>query len=405
MATGVVALVAYAASEDPWPWLYALGAVVVLTVLGVRKRIGPLRTAAVGLVVADVIWLAAVPWWGWLLAAGLLGAAVVAGLVAVRRIRPRSWYAGTALAAAGAMVLAGGVGWIADATARAEREAQWAEQQHEENLSRILPTSPEEALRTLHAMVAQNVPDHVCGLLDDAVQLQFARDYSAATCPAAVAKLHAQVLDVPAYATVRVPDSEQGLEGDTSAWINGCAVEFGTDLFGSMAGGSDPGPRLGWLHLHRIRPPRGGMLIDRYVPCPPDSGPRTGPLPTDPRDVPHVLIDALTASNATDAACRIFSPAGAGQFADANAAPDCPAAVMAFRARITDPNRYQRSLGGESVSAPAADGSVEVDACGLHWSTLTAEGRQPPPGPQPGRLTVAPPPGLSGYWIAGYQRC
>lgn len=296
-------------------------------------------------------------------------------------------------------------GWIADATSRAEREAQWAAQQHEENLSRILPTSPEEALRTLHAMVAQNVPDHVCGLLDDTVQPAFAQAYGAAACPEAVAQLHAQVLDVPAYATVNVPDGEQGLEGDTSGWINGCAVEFGTDLFGSMAGGSDPGPRLGWLHLHRIRPPRGGMLIDRYVPCPPDSGPRTGPLPTDPRDVPHVLIDALTASNATEAACRLFSPEGAKAFAEAYSAPDCAAAVTAIRARILDPDRYEQPLGGETASTPDADGVVEVDACSLRWTTLTAEGRQPPPGPQPGRLTVAPPPGQDGYWITGYRLC
>ncbi|WP_157358730.1 hypothetical protein [Amycolatopsis sp. ATCC 39116] len=400
-----VALVAYVASGDPWPWVYALGVVLVLAVLGARKRLGPVRTAAVGVAVADVLWLSAVPWWGWLLAVGILGLVAVAGLVAVRRLPAGGWQAITAGAVAGAMVVAGGVGWIVDARARAAQEALWAAQQHQENLSRILPTTPEEALRTLHSMIAQNRPDRACGLFDIAVQAQVARDYGAPTCEAALAGLRGQVLDGPAYADVRVPEGEQGLEGDVGGWVNGCAVSFEGGWIEGTTGGSDPGPRLGQLHLHRVRPPSGGMIIDWYTPCPPEPGPRTGPLPTDPGDVADVLVDELAGTGDPATVCRLFSPEGAGEFAEVYATPDCPAAVTAFRARIVDRDRYRRVLGGAKASPAATDGSVAVDACSLRWSMLIADGPQPPPGPQLGRLTVAAPPGQTGYWITGYQVC
>src|SRR5690606_25168357 len=60
-----VALVAQAASGDWTPWLWGVGALFVVVLLGARQRWGATVTATVALVVADLVWLLAMPWWGW----------------------------------------------------------------------------------------------------------------------------------------------------------------------------------------------------------------------------------------------------------------------------------------------------------------------------------------------------
>lgn len=77
VATGA-ALVAHAVSGDWTPWLWGAGALFLLVLLGGRHRWGSVPTLTVAVAVADVVWLLAMPWWGYvfLLSAGLIGTVV-----------------------------------------------------------------------------------------------------------------------------------------------------------------------------------------------------------------------------------------------------------------------------------------------------------------------------------------
>ncbi|ONF73950.1 hypothetical protein AVR91_0204265 [Amycolatopsis keratiniphila subsp. keratiniphila] len=299
-----------------------------------------------------------------------------------------------------------------------------AEQQHQENLARIMPNTPQEMLRSIHDLLAEKDPARACLLFEDPLRPQFGAAFGEPTCEAAMFKLAAQIKEPNKYVEFNVNwQKDVRLEGDTGAFIDGCAVTFGGGLLDPENGGGDPGPKIGKLHMKRIL--KRGLVVDGFTPCntaagpggtptpgapPPSAAPPTttgpGPLPTSPRAPAGVLVGYLAKGNDAGA-CRLFSDSGKAAFAKAQGVADCPAAVAAFRTKITDPDRYGKPIGGDSdaTARKGSYGTHDVDACKLNWSNYTVDGEMPPPGPQLGRMVVEHPPGNDGYWITGFSNC
>lgn len=254
----VVAVVAFWASGAPWPWLYAVGVVVLLALVGVRRRVGPVHTAAAGLVVADVVWLAAVPWWGWCLAVGFTAGVTIGGLTAADRLR--TWQTAVAAGLAVAMVVVGGIGWAVDAAGQSAREARDRAQAHEDAVARILPHGPGAMVAFLVRQVAERTPEsaaNFCFVFTAPAARQFAASFRVPDCPAAVAVLAGQVRDPVGYQDAAwLPGSAVTYAGQT-VLVDVCHLDVGVDA---------PGPAvLGHLTLVPYR--GGGDQVTAYTGC------------------------------------------------------------------------------------------------------------------------------------------
>ena len=131
-----------------------------------------------------------------------------------------------------------------------------------------LSPSPQQAVIALYKMVAQGGANEACTLVfDQQGGLQFAQDFGASTCQAAVTSLYAQVskdaMDRNAYAAPKVTDDAITMNG-TSATVSSCKL----NLIG--------GPPLGKLLLTENG---GGWVISGHdtETCPPKASTSTTP--------------------------------------------------------------------------------------------------------------------------------
>lgn len=264
LITGVVALVAYQVSGDPWPWLYCLGALVILLLLGVPRKYGPARALAGGLAVADVVWIAATPWWGWALFAGTLLFLAGTGLLIQRRaLAPRGWQVITALVAGMALIGTGTAAWRGHVVAEHARYAHQQAQAHEDAVSRMLPTTPAGMINYLVRWIAiyPTYPDagpNFCFPWTPTAAAAFAAALHVPDCQAGVATLARQVRDPGAYQNNLWlnASASQYLDKDTIL-VDACHLEVGS---------GDPGPAaLGDFTLQQYR--GGGNKITAYSPC------------------------------------------------------------------------------------------------------------------------------------------
>lgn len=281
---------------------------------------------------------------------------------------------------------------------RAEEKA--AADLHEESLSKILPDSPRTVLRAMQSALTQHTPDQACMLMDESVRPTFAQAHGEPTCEAAMNKLAAQVTDPNEYVEFSIDNNNQleWSDGRTqTAFINGCEVTFGGPFNPEIG---DPGPRLGQLHMRRIL--NRGLLVDGYTPCPPQSGKKAPTLPGNPWSISDMLVGYL--ANGNPLACRLFSDSGQAEFAAANRTANCPDAVAAFRAKVTDPKQYEQPIGGSWVGpydTTNPNAAVPVYACQLVWSSKNEH-----PGPaQVGNMEVARAQPGAGYWITHFRPC
>jgi hypothetical protein len=114
------------------------------------------------------------------------------------------------------------------------------------NTNVLLPTNPYETVRSVYQRIAEDVPDVACGQFTDEAAQQFATDFGAADCPAAVAQLNTQVDKSPggknAYA-------EPDFHGKMQEFAN---PDVTTIQISSCDLGVNAGPRLGLFTLSRI---------------------------------------------------------------------------------------------------------------------------------------------------------
>jgi hypothetical protein len=318
-------------------------------------------------------------------------------------------------AVGGILCLAAGGGLfsehVASVSAQNVTAGQQREQQHQQNLAGILPDTPQKVLRSIHTALAEHDTVRACSAFEQSLRTAVGRALGAASCESGMANLAIQVKDPNSYVEFNVNQQRDVvIEGDTGAWIDGCAVTFGGGLLGSPVSG-DPGPKVGKLHMTRIL--QRGLVVDGFTPCPkpPASGPGAPstdagsvPLPTSPREPVDTLLTYL--ANGDTSGCALFSDAGKAAFAKVQGAGDCPAAVTAFHGKIADPSRYAKPIGGDVTADQKGGGRFDLDACALVWAGYTVDGELPPPGPQLGRLTIDHPPGNgNAYWITSFAHC
>jgi hypothetical protein len=295
-----------------------------------------------------------------------------------------------------ALCLVAAIGISVDQLEQIRAEQRWSEQEDELERSRMLPNTPQEMLRSLHDGIAQN-NTRACGsLMEESARARFAHAHGEPTCEAAITKLSQQVTDTGDYVRFTIDERYVRQEVATGgAFIDGCQVQFG-GLFNP----TDPGPRLGQFHGHRVIA-GGGLLIDGYTPCPPRSNVLAA-LPSSPTGVGNVLVGYLAYGN--DIVCQLFSDSAEAEFAAALNAEDCPEAVARFHSRVTDPDQYARPLGGIWTGPhDLRDDTdpVPVNVCELVWPPNVNR-----PGPaQVGTLEVTQARSGAGYQITQFRPC
>jgi hypothetical protein len=108
----------------------------------------------------------------------------------------------------------------------------------------ILKDDPYDAVRQVYQRVADNTPAFACGVFTDEAAQQFAEHFNAADCPAAVAKLNAEVDTAPGSKNAYAEPDFQGKLGqkpnESPITISSCEL------------GVSAGPRLGVFTVSRV---------------------------------------------------------------------------------------------------------------------------------------------------------
>ncbi|HEY3480502.1 MAG TPA: hypothetical protein VGL02_16520 [Streptomyces sp.] len=226
---GIAAVALWQLLGTVWPWLLALGVLMLAAMIGLRRP----GALAAGLTAADVWWLTSVPPWGWAFTAGVT--ALAAGLwwtwtwrrkgpappagpepelspaaragpdaaVPLNRaaaspipglgIAVRRWHAAIALAVGAGLLVAGILGWRADAEAAAAQRQAELDAAHHEAFSRILPRTGADLVHYLVAAIAGRRPENACFAFLPQAGRDFAAAFGAGSCEAALDRLSRQL--------------------------------------------------------------------------------------------------------------------------------------------------------------------------------------------------------------------
>ncbi|RSM35074.1 hypothetical protein DMA12_45680 [Amycolatopsis balhimycina DSM 5908] len=308
IAAGGLALMLWTLLDSAWPWVLALGVLLLAALVGVRRPGAP----AAGLVAADVWWLLSVPWWGWCLVVGVVLVAVAAwwalALYRVRLVgravagrspaqplvhvpaagpaeqtapiprisarpglpgwrgRPvRRWHP-IAAAAAGVLVLTVGiVGQQLAAAELADRRQAELDQAHQEAFSRIMPHSAASFVQAMIKSIAERQPAVACAILTPPARRDFAAAHGADACEHAVDALSRQVPngDGVAYenaALLPLPGSATEY-GPAGKWlrVDACALSIDPPTAGPTS--------LGIFQLELTAGGGGGYQATGYTRC------------------------------------------------------------------------------------------------------------------------------------------
>ncbi|UKD50911.1 hypothetical protein L3Q65_01040 (plasmid) [Amycolatopsis sp. FU40] len=288
---GIAAVALWQLVGTVWPWLLALGVLMLAAMIGLRRP----GALAAGLAAADAWWLASVPLWAWVFVAGVAAAATgvwwawtwwrkrpdptarqeAERLPAVRSepsvaatdhacpdaavpprraaalpvpglgVAVRRWHAAIAIAAGAGLIAAGILGWRADtATAAAQRQAE-LDAAHHEAFSRILPRTGADLVHYLVAAIAGRRPEKACFAFVPEAGRDFAAAFGAESCEAAIDRLSRQLPVAPhagiayenATGAMVLPGAATTDLGGGRKIVDACAVNVsppgaGPDRFG-----------------------------------------------------------------------------------------------------------------------------------------------------------------------------
>jgi hypothetical protein len=133
-------------------------------------------------------------------------------------------------------------------------------------------------------------------------------------------------------------------------------------------------------------------------------------LPGNPPDVAGAFVDLLAQGGpfAAQQACLLFSSKATTQFAAAQHAPSCIAAMDQLHGLVTDPADYANNLTVPDTAWTQLGTTATVNGCALDWSgplsDLTSNTRRLAPGPLPGMWTLTQLDG-EGWQITRYEPC
>ncbi|WP_410597856.1 hypothetical protein [Amycolatopsis sp. lyj-23] len=255
-----------------WRWfptvIWAVIPTLVVVLPGVRRLIDESWGLVVGLLVAAFALTASVP--GELVAVAW-GAAIaaVAGLMLVKGgFGWRKWVPIAALSVAGVLVVTGGIVWIVNAKDRAAEAQRQAQLAHEDNVSKLLPTSPRSAVIGLvEAVAVEAKAERACFTFSPTAAAEFAVAHQAADCLGALAKLRKDVRNFDDYVNqVSIPTQDEEKNPPPAGAprrLDACHLEFSNFI----SGGDDrAGPQIGLLTFQQQH--GNGYLITEYRPCP-----------------------------------------------------------------------------------------------------------------------------------------
>lgn len=269
LGAAVLALLAFWWSDwDWWPGVVWAGVPMLLVMLpGIRKLVDEEWGLLAGLLLFALQLLPQLD--GAQVAMAWGAAALVVAAATFRRGR-HGWRAWAPWVAAGLALVTFGIGFAVWWSGQAERDADQARQAqeaHRYNVSKLLPTSPREAVFALVEGVAQTErADRVCTVFSPVAAASFAVAHRAADCEGALAVLRAQIKDWSAYVNqLWIPTQEQEKNPPKAGMprqLDACHLEFGNVLAGDHP---DAGPQLGVLTFEQQY--GNGWLIIAYEPC------------------------------------------------------------------------------------------------------------------------------------------
>lgn len=131
-------------------------------------------------------------------------------------------------------------------------------------------------------------------------------------------------------------------------------------------------------------------------------------LPANPPDVAGSFVDLLAEGGpvAAQESCLLFDSMAAAQFAAAQHAATCIAAMGQLRGLVSDPARYANDLTVPETAWTQLGTTATLNGCALDWSGLLSDASDTdsPPGPLPGLWTLSQLDG-EGWQITRYQPC
>jgi hypothetical protein len=132
-------------------------------------------------------------------------------------------------------------------------------------------------------------------------------------------------------------------------------------------------------------------------------------LPANPPDVAGAFVDLLAQGGpfAAQQGCLLFDNTAAAQFAAAQHAPTCIAAMTQLHALVSDPATYANNLTVPSTAWTQFGTTATLNGCTLDWSSPlddTPDTDSTAPGPLPGMWTLSQLDG-EGWQITRYQSC
>lgn len=129
-------------------------------------------------------------------------------------------------------------------------------------------------------------------------------------------------------------------------------------------------------------------------------------LPATPPDVVAALVNLVGEGGpyAAQAGCLLFNQQAAAQFAAAQRAPTCLAAMLRLQAQVTDPSTYISGLTVPTTAWVQLGTTATVNGCAVNWSALFTDTPVTAPGPLPGLLDLTQLDG-AGWQITRYQPC
>jgi hypothetical protein len=132
-------------------------------------------------------------------------------------------------------------------------------------------------------------------------------------------------------------------------------------------------------------------------------------LPTNPPDVAGAFVDLVSEGGpfAAQQGCLLFNSAAAVQFAAAQHAATCVAAMTHLHALVRDPPAYTNDLTVPRTAWTQLGTTATLNGCALDWSSPladTPDTDSAAPGPLPGLWTLSQLDG-EGWQITRFQSC
>lgn len=253
---------------DWWPGvIYAVAPMLLVVLPGIRRLVDESWGLVAGLVLFA---LQLLPDVDGALAAVAWGATVgVVAACTVRRGRHgwRQWLPWCGVAAGVAVAGLGLAVWLSGQAARDQAAQQAVWDQHQDSVSRVLPSRPREAVFALVEGVADagKVPQ-ACGVFSPTAAAEFAVAHQAADCPGALATLRTQIRSWSDYVNqLSVPTQPDELNPPAAGQpfqLDACHLQFTNVIAG---GDEQAGPQIGRLTLLQQR--GNGWLVTEYRPC------------------------------------------------------------------------------------------------------------------------------------------